>query len=269
MIGSWWKPAPTGLPSGRSRSSDGSSAIRTSIRFARVMTEMLIVMAMIPSSINVSAALRPFGFLKAGTPLLIASTPVSAAHPDENARSSRNANAKPVRPSLNGSSASMCRSAVDAQRQVAAEVPHETPGGHAEDGDHEQVGGHREGPSGLTDATQVHGHQEDHGRHRDRDLVSLQVTDAGGGVLGGGRDRHGDREHVVDQQGAADAEPGHRAEVGRRDLVVASTALVGLHVLPVREHHHGHDGDDGDRDLPGVRVRRQPGQGQHQEDLVG
>ena len=39
-----------------------------------------------------------FGLRKAGTPLLIASTPVSAAQPEEKARSSRKTSAKPVRP---------------------------------------------------------------------------------------------------------------------------------------------------------------------------
>ena len=42
------------------------------------------------------AAFFAFGFLKAGTPLEIASTPVSAAEPDENARSSRNTSRMPV-----------------------------------------------------------------------------------------------------------------------------------------------------------------------------
>ena len=42
------------------------------------------------------AALRDFGLRKAGTPLLIASTPVSAAQPDENALATRNTNAKPI-----------------------------------------------------------------------------------------------------------------------------------------------------------------------------
>ena len=49
---------------------------------------------MTPSSSSVVAALRLFGGLNAGTPLEMASTPVSAAQPEENARSSRNANAK-------------------------------------------------------------------------------------------------------------------------------------------------------------------------------
>ena len=50
-----------------------------------------------PSSSSVVAAFLLFGGLNAGTPLEIASTPVSAAQPEENARSSRKANAKPVR----------------------------------------------------------------------------------------------------------------------------------------------------------------------------
>ncbi len=55
-----------------------------------------MVTATTPSSSSVVAALRLFGGLNAGTPLEIASTPVSAAQPEENARSSRNTNAKPV-----------------------------------------------------------------------------------------------------------------------------------------------------------------------------
>ena len=48
-----------------------------------------------PSINNVVAALRDLGFRNAGTPLLIASTPVSAALPDENARATRKTNANP------------------------------------------------------------------------------------------------------------------------------------------------------------------------------
>src|SRR3712207_8871388 len=45
--------------------------------------------AIVPSSSSVVAALRLFGLRNAGTPLEIASTPVSAAQPEENARASR------------------------------------------------------------------------------------------------------------------------------------------------------------------------------------
>ena len=53
--------------------------------------------AMPPSMASVVAAFLLFGLRNAGTPLLIASTPVSAVQPDENARSSRNARARPAK----------------------------------------------------------------------------------------------------------------------------------------------------------------------------
>ena len=49
-----------------------------------------------PISASVVAALRLFGGLNAGTPLAIASTPVSAVHPDANARSAKKSSARPV-----------------------------------------------------------------------------------------------------------------------------------------------------------------------------
>ena len=54
-------------------------------------------------SSRVVAALSLLGFLKAGTPLEIASTPVRAAQPDEKARSSRKAVAMPAMASWPGS----------------------------------------------------------------------------------------------------------------------------------------------------------------------
>jgi hypothetical protein len=46
-----------------------------------------MVIANPPMIIKVMAALRDLGLRKAGTPLLIASTPVSAVQPEANARS--------------------------------------------------------------------------------------------------------------------------------------------------------------------------------------
>ncbi|GAA3215405.1 hypothetical protein GCM10020256_16980 [Streptomyces thermocoprophilus] len=57
-----------------------------------------IVTASRPIIASVVAAFFDFGLRNAGTPLEIASTPVSAAQPEENARSSRNTKAKPARP---------------------------------------------------------------------------------------------------------------------------------------------------------------------------
>ena len=53
------------------------------------------MIATTPMSSSVVAALRLLGLRKAGTPLVMASTPVRAAQPDEKARSSRNTSAIP------------------------------------------------------------------------------------------------------------------------------------------------------------------------------
>ena len=47
-----------------------------------------------PSATRVICAFFAFGGLNAGTPFAIASTPVSAVQPDENARSAKNSSAK-------------------------------------------------------------------------------------------------------------------------------------------------------------------------------
>ena len=49
-----------------------------------------------PRRANVFAAFSLFGLRNAGTPLEIASTPVSALHPEENARAKRNTSAIPA-----------------------------------------------------------------------------------------------------------------------------------------------------------------------------
>src|SRR4051812_48910320 len=56
-----------------------------------------MVTASRPIISSVVAAFFDLGFWNAGTPLLIASTPVSAAAPEENARSTRNAYATPAK----------------------------------------------------------------------------------------------------------------------------------------------------------------------------
>ena len=81
---------------------------------ARMTIESASVVATAPRMSNVVAALRPFGFRNAGTPFAIASTPVSVAHPEANARSSRKAKASPDNPAMNGSSGMSSRSAVGA-----------------------------------------------------------------------------------------------------------------------------------------------------------
>ena len=53
---------------------------------ARYETPRKRVIAIMPSAASVAAAFRPCGLRNAFTPFAIASTPVSAVEPDENAR---------------------------------------------------------------------------------------------------------------------------------------------------------------------------------------
>ncbi|GMA25783.1 hypothetical protein GCM10025864_35420 [Luteimicrobium album] len=59
---------------------------------------MIMTAEIPPSRARVVAAFLDLGLRNAGTPLLMASTPVSAAHPDANARATRNAPPSPTRP---------------------------------------------------------------------------------------------------------------------------------------------------------------------------
>ena len=59
-----------------------------------------IAIAMPPISASVVAAFLLFGLRNAGTPLAIASTPVSAVQPEANARSARKTKARPASSAL-------------------------------------------------------------------------------------------------------------------------------------------------------------------------
>ncbi len=61
-----------------------------------------MVTASRPISASVVAAFLLFGLRKAGTPLLIASTPVRAAQPEEKARRRRKTRANPASPWCSG-----------------------------------------------------------------------------------------------------------------------------------------------------------------------
>ena len=76
------------------------------------MTLSIIVIAISASISSVVAALRLLGLRKAGTPLEIASTPVSAAQPDENARASMNISATVVSSPSHPGDASICSEAL-------------------------------------------------------------------------------------------------------------------------------------------------------------
>ena len=219
-------------------------------------------------SSRVVAAFSLLGLRKAGTPLLIASTPVRAAQPEEKARSSRNAAAMPV------SSSPLCGQQREAgalgRRQGAGELLDEADDAHADDAEHEEVDRHGEGLARLAHAAEVHRGEEDDDDDADDDLVAPHEPEDGAGVLHAGADRDGHGQHVVDEQRARDGEPGLGPEVDRGHLVVAAARGVGAHVLPVGRHDDDHDEDDGDGDLPAVRHREgAAGEPEHEHDLVG
>ncbi len=99
ITGCWTKSGPTGTPLS-SRLVAGDSAIRTLVDMARPMIPQNMVTARMPMSARVVAAFLLLGLRKAGTPLLIASTPVRAAQPEEKARSSRKTRAKRPAPGV-------------------------------------------------------------------------------------------------------------------------------------------------------------------------
>ena len=70
--------------------------ILTPVDNASQVIEANIAMEITPSRSRVVAALRDLGLRKDGTPLAIASMPVSAVVPDEKARATRNARARPI-----------------------------------------------------------------------------------------------------------------------------------------------------------------------------
>lgn len=72
--------------------------MRTLVAMARPMMPQNMVTASRPMAASVLAAFLDLGLRKAGTPLEMASTPVSAAQPEEKARSSRKTRAKPASP---------------------------------------------------------------------------------------------------------------------------------------------------------------------------
>ena len=78
------------------------STYRTCANSASAVTPANMVAAMPPISASVVAAFRLFGGLNAGTPLAIASIPVSAVVPEANARSAKNSSASPVRLRVRG-----------------------------------------------------------------------------------------------------------------------------------------------------------------------
>ena len=79
------------------------SATCTSAISASAVMPANMMIAVTPIAAMVRAAFSLLGGLNAGTPLEMASTPVSAVQPEENARSARTASPRPARPTCSAS----------------------------------------------------------------------------------------------------------------------------------------------------------------------
>ena len=86
------------------------------------MTLTIMVMEMSPSSRSVVAALRLLGLRNAGTPLETASTPVSAAQPEEKARASRKTRPMVVSGSSHPGAGTISRVALSTSGSVPASI---------------------------------------------------------------------------------------------------------------------------------------------------
>ena len=120
ITGSCSYPSGRGSPFGRISWTCGSSTKCTPARWASVRMLRIMTTAIVPSRSSVAAAFFDRGLRNAGTPLLIASTPVSAAQPEEKARSTRKAPARPVSPSSKPGSLARVNCALAAGSSVPA-----------------------------------------------------------------------------------------------------------------------------------------------------
>ena len=123
---------------------------------------------------RVVAAFLPFGLRNAGTPFAIASTPVSVAQPDANARSRRNARASPVTPCRYSDSGWMVGSAVGASGDGSERIrPNPTAAMPSTD-TMKLLGRYGERGTRLADAPQVHRHEEERCEDGKCHLMALQ-----------------------------------------------------------------------------------------------
>ena len=190
---------------------------------------------------SVVAAFLDSGGSKAGTPVAMASVPVSATAPEAKARAASSRMATLAR-SIDVSAMLGIRGAFAADDDLPR-TEHDHQQGRA----HEEVGGHGEDVAGLPHAAQVG--QRDDGHHHDRD-GDLPLSEGGHGshdLLGGRRDRHRHREHVVDEQGRCCDERCPSAQVGLRHRVGPAAGRVGHHHLAVADGHDAEQQGDGDR----------------------
>ena len=196
---------------------------------------------------SVCAAFFACGFLNAPTPFAIASIPVSALAPEENALRIR----KTVSASVPGG----IGSGVDAcgHPEIAHSAdPRQDHRPHQED---EPVGGNREDLPRLPRPAQVEQRDQDDEPDRDLDRRPLKSLRRRGDREHPGGDRDRDRQHVVDQQRRGRQHPGEVPEVLLRDDERPAARRVGMDDLRVGGGDDDEERRHRDRDREDLRPR--------------
>ena len=146
------------------------------------------------------------------------------------------------------------------------ERPH---GDHDQRRDHEQVGRDREDVAGLAQAAQVADRDEADRTDPDDDPPVEQARERRRDLLHGGRGRHRDGQHVVDEQGRGRDERDGAPDVPAGDRVRAATGRVGDADLAVADRDDRQQEADRDAHLEAVGERRDAAEDQDAQDLLG
>ncbi len=222
------------------------------------------MIAIAPMIASVAAAFLDWGLRNAGTPLLIASTPVSAVAPEEKAFNSVN------RPTVPAAVAASCSGSTSTPTSGHPPAHRDEADAHQRrDRQDEAVGRDREQGAGFARAAQVGERDEDDEHDRQQHAVLVGPRDRRPDREHASHDRDDNGHHVVEEQRRRGRQPGERAEVVLADDVGAAPAGIGAHRLPVRGDDHSHQQRDGDRDRHDVLLRRRRRDEQDDQDLAG
>ena len=211
---------------------------------------------MAPMTRRVFAAFRPCGGLNAFTPFEIASTPVSAAAPEENARR------RTSTPTVASSGDEWIGNV--RLRARAGSALADARADQCEHRDDEGICGQCEEDSRLAHAAEVHDGEQEDEEQRKAHLVRGERRHGGGQGEDTSRDRNGNGEDVVDEQRRGGDEARQGPEVLFRDDICPAARLVRLDGLDVGEHDDREHCRDGQRDrqdeVGGCRAtrRREP-----------
>jgi hypothetical protein len=138
-------------------------------------------------------------------------------------------------------------------RGVAEADPDEAHAHGEEHGAEEQVGRHGQEHRRRPGSAQAREADEQDADDRHRHPIGRERREGRRDVRGEHRHRYGQGEHIVDEQGRGDDEPGTGAEVLRGHLVVASAGGVGPDIDAIAGDDHEDDDAHGHADPRGHR----------------